>query len=96
MMKQAVLRKTLTGGWTEFKFPQQSRFFFVKNFTEGDVLVSFANGDAESESVKIQSNMGEEGAISFCGTDKSDFYTDTIYVKGTGEVEVQALDVCVR
>lgn len=95
-MKQAVLRKVLTGEWTEFKFDQKSRFFFVKNFTGGDIFVSFVDGDDESASVKIKSNTGEECAISFCGTDKSEFYVDAIYVIGTGEVEVQALDGCAR
>ena len=92
MLKQLVKRQTLTGNWTEIQFPKKSRSFFVKNFTEGDIFVSFKNNDDEAECFKIKSGIGEEVAIQFHSLDKSEFYVNSIYVKGTGEVEVQAMD----
>lgn len=91
-MKQAVQRKTLTGGWTAFQFERKGRFFVVKNFSDAPVLVSFLNDEIETEAVKINAGMAEECAISFDAIDRDQYYTDTVFVKGTGEVEVQNLD----
>lgn len=91
-LKQLVKRLTLTGGWTEFQFPKKSRSFFVKNFSEGDIFVSFKNNDDEAESFKIKTGMGEEVAISFNARYNAEFYANSIFVKGEGEVEVQAMD----
>ncbi len=91
-MKQKVIRKTLTGNWENFKFEDKSRFFFVKNFTDGDIYVSLKEGCTEDESIKIKSGVGEEVAINYDGADISLYKTDSVCVKGTGEVEVQALD----
>lgn len=92
-MRQAVLRKTLTGDWTEFAFAKKGRFYFVKNFTDSDIFVSFENGTAEENSIKIKSNSGEEVSISYDAIDRDIYYADKIYVKGTGEVEVQSIDI---
>ena len=94
-MKQQVLRKTLTGGWTEFAFANNARRFFVKNFTAGNIFVSFENGTAENQSFKIANGVGEEVAISYAEAGKNPFayFVNKIYVKGTGEVEVQQIDV---
>lgn len=91
-MKQKVIRKTLTGEWERFNFGEPSRFFFVKNFTEGDIFVSLKEGCTEDESIKIKSGMGEEVAINYGGADIPLYNTDGVFVKGVGEVEVQALD----
>ena len=99
-MKQQVSRKTLTGDWKAFAFPYKARRFFVKNYGENPIYVSFESGTAESASFKIMAGVGEEVAISYHGGygeigaayKVSDFYTDTVYVKGTGEVEVQEVD----
>lgn len=88
MKKQAVLRKTLANAWTEFAFQVPSNSFFVKNFTSGAIYVSFVNNDDTDECFKILSNMGEE----LCITRSSENPVTSIYVNGTGEVEVQALD----
>lgn len=92
MLKQLVSRKTLTGNWEGFTFTKKSRYFLVKNLTEGDIFVSFENNDQEANSVKIKSGVAEEMSVTFDGIDKPDYYVNAIYVKGTGEVEVQALD----
>lgn len=91
-MKQLVKRQTLTGNWTEFSFAMASKKFIVKNFTDADIFVSFKNNDNENESIKIAKGMGEEIAVTFKAINKSEFLKNSIYVKGTGEVEVQALD----
>ena len=88
MKKQAILRKTLSGSWTEFAFDVPSNSFFVKNFTSAPIYVSFQNNDQTDASAKILPNMGEE----LCITRSSDNPVGSIYVSGTGEVEVQALD----
>ena len=105
-MKQQVQRKTLTGAWEAFEFPYKARRFFVKNYTDGDIFVSFENNTAENQSFKIAAGVGEEVAISMVDIQnnpnrkkfsydeeaKDAFFSDTVYVKGTGEVEVQEVD----
>lgn len=90
-MKQKVVRKTLNGRFTAFTFDVKARAFFVKNFTDDAIFVSFVNDNTESGSFKIASGTAEELYIS-SGIAKTEHYTDTIYVKGTGEVEVEATD----
>lgn len=90
---QNVKRVTLTGDWQAVTFNGKSRDYFVKNYSEGDIFVSFEENDNENTCFKIKTGMGETVAKTFVGYDKSAFYTDTIYVKGTGEVEIQALDI---
>ena len=94
-MKQAVIRKTLSGGWEAFSFPAKGRQFTVKNFSENPALVSFLNDGIENESVKIAAGMAETVAISFDSIDRREQKTDVVFVKGTGEIEVQSLDICV-
>ena len=91
-MKQAVIRKTLNGEWTEWDFGKPCKNFFVKNFSSGDIFVSFVNNDQESGSFKIASDYGEEVSIvqNHLGGQGE---TAKIYVKGTGEVEIEALDI---
>lgn len=105
-MKQQVQRKTLTGAWEAFEFPYKARRFFVKNYSENPVYVSFEDNTDESYSFKIMAGVGEEVAISMVDIQnnpnrkkfsydteaKEAFFSDTIYVKGTGEVEVQEVD----
>lgn len=91
-MKQAVKRLTLTGEWTEYKFAKKALRYFVKNFTDGDILATFENDEVENEAYKIKKGVGEEVAISYGGVNARQFAVDTIYIKGTGEVEVEQLD----
>ena len=86
-----VKRVTLTGDWEEIQFDQKAKNYFVKNYTEGDIFVSFEENDDEDTSFKITSGIGEELAINQSALSKPENITDTIYVKGTGEVEVQQM-----
>lgn len=87
-MKQVVKRQTLAGSLTAFTFDVQACSFFVKNFTEGDAYISFEADTPDSECYKLPSMIAEE----YYYNKHSGYYTDTIYVKATGEVEVQPLD----
>ena len=88
-----VKRVTLAGGWTEITFNGQARYFFVKNYSDSDIYVSFEENDTEATSVKIASKMAEEVAPTFKYTGRTELNASKIYIKGTGEVEVQALDL---
>lgn len=93
-MKQQVLRKTISaGGWTEFKFNQPAKTFFVKNFSEEDILVTFEDDEIEAEAFKIPAGMAEEIAVSYNNQSNPKYLKDAVYVKGVGEVEVEELDV---
>lgn len=92
-MKQAVLRKTLSGSWEKFSFDKAGRFYLIKNLSTNDCLVSFEDGDIrENECIKIKKATAEKVAISHNVLDSADFYVKDIFVKGTGEIEVQSLD----
>ena len=75
----------------EVTFPNKATRYFVKNYTEDDILVSFAANDSEDESFKIKSGIAEDVAISYDGI-RGRYEVNKIYVKGTGEVEIQQLD----
>lgn len=87
-MKQYVVRQELTGDWEEFTFDVKGRSFFVKNFTDGDIYVSFSDDEDENGAFKIPSLTAEEIFVKKA----SAFYTDALFIKGTGEVEVEVLD----
>lgn len=82
-------RFTLEGGEASVSFIPTSKVWLVKNFSEGDVYVSFATPLVEEKSIKLPSGTGQ-----FCEIDErsgSVGAVNTIYLKGTGEVEVQQL-----
>lgn len=89
MSKLAVKRVTLGGSETAVKFYAPSKCFLVKNFSSADVYVAFESGASTDESIKIPSGMAQLCATDFyeIGAEK----TDTIYLTGTGEVEVQEI-----
>lgn len=91
-LKQKVIRKTLTGGWEPFTFDVKSKSFCVKNFTNAPIYVSFIDGDSLDESIKIREYMAEICYITSLYNLAGSFFRDTIYVKGTGEVEVEAIE----
>lgn len=95
-MKQAIVRKILTGGWTAFRFPERGRKYYVKNFGEGDIYVSFVNDGVEATAFKIKGYMGEELQMGFASKAYPYGLVDVIYVKGTGEVEVQSEEILVE
>ena len=83
-MKNNAIRKTLTGEYAEFKFDKQTSNYFVKNFTNSFVLATFDENKVDADAFKIPAQIGEEVELPFGRANK-------IYVKGTGEVEVQQL-----
>lgn len=87
-MKQKVLRQTLSGSFTPFTFDVASCSFFVKNFSDDDAYVSLENDTPDAECWKIPSMMAEEVYYN----KNIGYYPKTIYVKATGEVEVEALE----
>ena len=91
-MKQYVIRKTLSGEWSAFEFSQKSRFFKVKNRTENDIFVSFENDTNEEFCFQIKAGEIETVAISLGAVEREEYFVKTIYVKGTGDVEITAID----
>lgn len=89
-MTQRVLRETLNGEIIKITFPSASGRWLVKNFSNNDIFVSFNENVDEATSIKIASNMYQICIINErngAGQEKR----DSIYIKGTGEVEVQQL-----
>lgn len=87
MLKQIVKRVTLTGSEMELTFEDTSYQYLVKNYSEGDVYVSFYPSFDTSDAIKVASGMGQICVI----REKYFTPTDVIYISGTGEVEVQQL-----
>lgn len=91
-MLQKVQRVTLTGsGFEEIAFAKEGIKFMVKNFTNGDIFVSFSEGATEDNSIKIPSGYYQLCVANEHGGSANAYNTDTLYIKGTGEVEVQEL-----
>ena len=87
-MKLNVLTKTLAGTKTSFVFGTKSNRYVVKNFTENAITVAFDDDATDADgSIKIPSGMGQY--VECQGT--APFGVDTVYVTGTGDVEVQQL-----
>ena len=82
---------TLTGNWEAVTFTRATKTYFVKNFSEGNIFVSFEENDTEDTSIKILQNTGEQIDISPVILQQLNYKSDTIYIKGTGEVEIQQL-----
>lgn len=83
-----VMTKTLTGASTEFDFGNPGMQFLVKNFTSGDIFVNFEDitDDNLTACVKIPKEMAQL-IVTNTGYPKKEF--SKIYVKGTGDVEIQ-------
>ena len=82
------MRKTCTAGEiTTFKFDNSAEEYRVKNFTEGDILVTHKNEFIESEASKIKSMHGED--FNICDFDyQAKRLTVKVKVEKEGEVEV--------
>ena len=95
-MKQQLKRLNVSSQ-TQINFRYQAKSYFVKNFTEGDIYVSFEaiTNDDYSECYKIKSGIAEEVYIARTGISNK-YLTDTIYIYGNGEVEIQQLDFQVK
>lgn len=88
-----VKRVTLDGTVTKVQFPNVCGKWLVKNFTSGDVYASFDANMTEDNAVKIASNCGQV-VVDNEFHDMDIFKHNSIYIKGTGEVEVQ--QICYR
>lgn len=94
-MNLNLKRITLTGTTTKVEFKEVCGKWLVKNFTDADIYVSFEAGSdgelVEANAVKIKSNYGQivigNEELQYTNL----FKTNAIYIKGTGEVEVQQL-----
>ena len=82
------MRKTCTAGEiTTFKFDNSAEEYRVKNFTEGDILVTHKNEFVESEASKIKSMHGED--FNICDFDyQAKRLTVKVKAEKEGEVEV--------
>lgn len=89
-----IKRLILTGTIQEVKFDNiKSNAWLVKNFSNGDIFVSYDENLDENSSIKIKPEYAQ-----ICLMTKAGLYgynngtlVNTIYIKGTGEVEVQPL-----
>lgn len=86
-----IKRLTLTGETTEVSFTTFCGDWLVKNFSDNDVYVSFDENLDEDEAVKIPSGYGQKVVDNKFLGGLDHFEHNAIYVKGTGEVEVQQL-----
>lgn len=89
-MAQQVKRVGLDGSITQVIFPNQCGRYLVKNFSDEDVYVSFEESVELDTSIKITVGMAQVCIINErngAGQEKS----NSIYLKGTGEIEVQQL-----
>ena len=82
------MRKTCTAGEiTTFKFDNSAEEYRVKNFTEGDILVTHKDEFAEIESSKIKSMYGED--FNVCEFEyQAKRLTVKVKAEKDGEVEV--------
>ncbi len=90
-MELSLQRITLTGAVKPVKFNTICCKWLIKNFSSGDIYVSFDSNLVESKAVKIASGHGQVIVINEYYNWDDDQKSDTIYIKGTGEVEVQQL-----
>lgn len=88
---QQVQRVTLSGSVLPVTFQYYSGKFLVKNFTSGDVYVSFEQTVNPSTSIKIATGYAQLCQINERGGAGGQEKVNTIYLNGNGEVEVQQL-----
>lgn len=90
-LTQQVQRVTLSGSPTAVTFPYPSGKYLVKNFSSGDIYVSFESTCNPVTSIRIVSGYGQVCEINERGGAAGQEKSKTIYINGTGEVEVQQL-----
>lgn len=90
-MQQQVKRVTLEGAVMPVSFDYPSGRYIVKNFSSGDIYVSFESTVAPASSIRIVSGYGQVCEINERGGAEGQEKSKTIYINGTGEVEVQQL-----
>lgn len=91
-MKQQIKRVTLIDGETnEIEFEKLCGKYIVKNFTDGDIYVSFDEDFTEDNSVKIPAGFYQVVIANEYLGGLEIYKTKSIYIQGSGEVEVQQL-----
>lgn len=90
-MKQQVKRNTLSGGITKFSFDYICGEYLVKNFSDGDVYVSYEDNTSNDEAIKIPANSYQIVVVNYHLGGLECYKSKDLYIKGTGEVEVQQL-----
>lgn len=84
-----VQRKTLAGTSTAFEFGKKGVKFLVKNLSENDCYVNYEAITAENEGASIL--IPKKTAQVVLSNENSGYSTDTLYIKGTGDVEAQVI-----
>lgn len=88
--KMKVKRITLNGSKTAITFDTKCSKWLIKNFSADFIYAAYDENATLEESAKIASNYGQVVLENeYLGGDAH--LTDTIYVTGTGEIEVQQL-----
>lgn len=90
-LTQQVQRVTLSGTATAVTFSYPSGKYLVKNYSSGDIYVSFESTCNPATSIRIVSGYGQVCEINERGGAEGQEKSKTIYINGTGEVEVQEL-----
>ena len=90
-MKQQVKRVNLSGGIKKVSFDYVCGEYLVKNFSDNDVYVSFENNTSDNEAIKIPSKCYQVVVIDCWLGGHECYKSKDIYIKGSGEVEVQQL-----
>ena len=84
-----VNRQTLAGDCEAYEFDVKGVKFLVKNLSANDCLVNFEEITNENEGTSILVPSKTAQIVLSC--ENSGQPSDTIYVKGTGDVEVQVV-----
>lgn len=90
-LTQQVQRVTLSGTATAVTFSYPSGKYLVKNYSSGDIYVSFESTCNPATSIRIVSGYGQVCEINERGGAAGQEKVKAIYLNGTGEVEVQQL-----
>ena len=90
-LTQQVQRVALSGTAAAVTFPNPSGKYLVKNYSSGDIYISFESTCNPATSIRIVSGYGQVCEINERGGAAGQEKAKTIYVNGTGEVEVQQL-----
>lgn len=88
---QQVKRVQLTGGVTALTFEAYGGQYLVKNFSGGDIYVSFEETVPNNTSIRILNGFAQLCVINERGGAGGQAKAKTVYLKGVGEVEVQQL-----
>lgn len=88
---QQVKRVTLTSGVNSIEFKYVCGKWLVKNFSDNDVFVSFDDNFTEDNAMKIPAGYFQMCVVNEYLGGLETYKKNIIYIKGTGEIEVQQL-----